>query len=658
MKNGDPQKPDILAPAGDRVSFMAAIAAGADAVYCGLKQFSARMAAKNFTVEELAPLAELARDKGVKIHVAFNTLIKADELDSAGRLIEQLNQWVKPDALIIQDLALVTLAKQAGYSGKLHLSTLSNVSFAAALKTARKHLDVNRIVLPRELSIDEIKAMAVACPDDLDLEVFVHGALCYAVSGRCYWSSYLGGKSGLRGRCVQPCRRIYHQETQRNRFFSCRDLSLDVLVKVLLTIPQVRAWKIEGRKKGPHYIFHTVEAYRMLRDRGSDPDMKREALQRLARALGRPGTHYNFLPQRPQRPVDLAEQTGSGLFLGKVKGTGQKPFFTPGEALLPGDILRLGYEDEPWHRTERIGRSVPKRGRYHFKAFRGKGPIKGVSVFLLDRRETALEEMLAGLEKELSGKTVPGIRPSTFKAGLPKGLRRKAGVVELTMYRTPERMTSGGQTGVWLSAGHEEALPGRPRPGFWWWLPPVVWPDQEEAFKARLDRLLKKGARNFVLNAPWQTALFHSPKKLNLWAGPFCNTANPLAIESLASLGIRGVIVSPELGRDTIVSLPKQSPLPMGVVIYGHWPLCVSRTLSESVKPAKPFTSPMGEQAWVSKHGPDFWLFPNWNLDLRDKQQELEQAGYSLFVHLLEPVPKEVKLKEREGVWNWDVNLL
>ena len=108
--------------------------------------------------------------------------------------------------------------------------------------------------------------MAAQCPDDLGLEVFVHGALCYAVSGRCYWSSYLGGKSGLRGRCVQPCRRFYHQKSQNGRFFSCYDLSIDVLVKVMLDIPAIHAWKIEGRKKGPHYVYYTTRAYQLLRD--------------------------------------------------------------------------------------------------------------------------------------------------------------------------------------------------------------------------------------------------------------------------------------------------------------------------------------------------------------------------------------------------------
>ena len=227
----------ILAPAGNKASFLAALAAGADAVYCGLKQLSARMEAKNFTFEELAGLTDLAHSRGSRVFVTINTLIKPGELNQAGKMLDDLNRRIHPDALIIQDPAVIELARQTGFSGELHLSTLANCGFAAALSLISRIRGVTRVVLPRELNIDEIKQLAEACPDNIGLEVFVHGALCYGVSGRCYWSSFLGGKSGLRGRCVQPCRRLYRQEGGPKRYFSCQDLSLDVLVKVLLSVP-------------------------------------------------------------------------------------------------------------------------------------------------------------------------------------------------------------------------------------------------------------------------------------------------------------------------------------------------------------------------------------------------------------------------------------
>ncbi|MBW1754298.1 MAG: U32 family peptidase, partial [Deltaproteobacteria bacterium] len=514
-------------------------------------------------------------------------------------------------------------------------STLANGSVSQALKLVRKKLGVDRIVIPRELSIDEIKTMALACPKGLDLEVFIHGALCYSVSGRCYWSSYLGGKSGLRGRCVQPCRRLYTQDRQTEKFFSCQDLSVDVLVKILLSIPQVRAWKIEGRKKGPHYV-----------------------LQLLAGALGRVGTHYNFLPQRPQSPVKVEVQTGSGLLVGNIKGTKEKPFIIAREELLSGDTLRIGYEDEQWHGKSKVRRFVPKKGRLFLKSLSKKRPAKGTPVFLTDRRDKTLENMLTVLEGELNKIPKPRVDASNFRARLPQRSGKRSLAFDLKVYRKIGNKRLRGRTGIWLPIKNPAKMPGSIVSKLWWWLPPVIWPEDETKIKGVVDFVLKKGGRNFVLNTPWQIALFTRAKSLNLWAGPFCNIANPLAVDSLVSLGFNGVIVSPELGREDYLLLPKHSPLPIGIVIAGNWPLCVSRPLAENMKTGQSFTSPKGEQAWVRQYGSDYWMFPNWELDIKAKQDLLMKAGYSLFVHLIEPLPKGVKLKKRPGLWNWNLNLL
>ncbi len=595
-------RPSILAPAGNKASFLAALAAGADEIYCGLRQFSARMEAKNFSIEELVPLTMLAHNKGIKVYVALNALLKPNDLNIAGELLQQLERHVKPDGIIIQDLGFVQLARQTGFSGELHLSTLSNVSFPAALQKIKNSFGVHRAVLPRELNIDEIKAMAMACPKGLDLEVFVHGALCYGVSGRCYWSSYFGGKSGLRGRCVQPCRRVYTQNEQSKRFFSCQDLSLDVLVKVLLTIPQIRTWKIEGRKKGPHTVFYTVKAYRILRDHGTDPKMKKEALHMLSYALGRSGTHYNFLPQRPQNPIRINSQTGSGLLVGAVKGTKQKPFLNPREELLPGDLLRLGYEDELWHGTIRVGKYVPKGGRLFLKPILKKNPEKKIPVFLIDRQEKDLKDMVSKLEKELPKTPVIKSNAFVFVARRPKISGKKNGTIsDLRVYRRTDKTQPYSASGLWLSDQAVKKLPKRTWNRIWWWLPPVIWPDDEQKLKGLVDSVLNNGAKIFVLNAPWQTTLFTHLKGMDLWAGPFCNIANVLALKTLASLGYKGAIVTPELGQKDFFSLPKQSPLPLGIVLSGNWPLCISRALSNDLKTETSFTSPKGEAAWVKK---------------------------------------------------------
>jgi putative protease len=192
----------------------------------------------------------------------------------------------------------------------------------------------------------------------------------------------------------------------------------------------------------------------------------------------------------------------------------------------------------------------------------------------------------------------------------------------------------------------------------WWWLPPVVWPGNENDIRSRVEMAIKKGARHFVLNAPWQAAFFKKQKDFDLWAGPFCNLANPAAIAVAQSLGFSGVIVSPELGRDDYLQLPRHSPLPLGIVIAGSWPLCVARSLAQEVKPYKPFSSPRGEQAWVAKYDTDYWVYPNWKMDFKSQKKLLQKAGYKLFIDLVEPIPKTVKLKQRKGLWNWDGKLL
>jgi putative protease len=646
-----------MAPAGNRASFLAAVAAGADAIYCGLKMFSARMQARNFAVSELKSLVELAHDSDIRVYITLNTMLKPNELDTAGRIIRTLKQDVHPDGLIVQDLAVIALIKQIGFKGEVKLSTLANVSFPKALHLVRNKLGVNRVVLPRELSIDEIKAVARACPPDLGLEVFIHGALCYGISGRCYWSSYLGGKSGLRGRCVQPCRRIYGQSGCKQRFFSCQDLSLDVLVRVLLSVPQVQTWKIEGRKKGPHYVYYTVEAYRMLRDHVGDPEVKKNAVRLLSQALGRHSTHYNFLPQRPQQPIRADGQTGSGLLVARIKGSRQKPYFSPRQALLAGDVLRLGYEDEPWHGVEKLSRAIPSGGKFFLKPSLAKKISKGTPIFLVDRREEALKKRLSELEAKLSRSDETVNEKSHFRARLPAKQHKKRKVFDLNVFRRPTTEKRGAYMGVWLG---EESINQTVRvkmPGTWWWLPPVIWPDDEDHVSHLVEKACQQGARYFVLNSLWQMVLFRNPEKFNLWAGPFCNLSNALAFKIARSLGFSGVIASPELGRESYFDLARHRALPLGIVIYGNWPLCVSRTKAQNLKTDEPFASPKGELNWLAQYGHDYWLFPNWKLDLQKYKAELQQSGYSLFVYLNEPVPKSVKLKKRPGLWNWKIAL-
>jgi putative protease len=617
------------------------------------------MTAENFTLEELARLVPLAHDRGVAVYVALNSLVKPDELEQARSMLAVLAEDVRPDAVIVQDLCFVELVRQTGFTGQIHLSTLAAVTFAGALQTVSGLTGVSRVVLPRELTIDEIKQMAAACPRGMTLEVFVHGALCYGVSGRCYWSSYLGGKSGLRGQCVQPCRRTYAQGEKSGRFFSCLDLSLDVLVKPLLAIPEIATWKIEGRKKGPHYVYYTVTAYKILRDEGLDPAMKKAALQYLEQALGRPTTHYNFLPQRLYPPTCQGEETASGCFAGNVMAGGKNSHVVPRFSLFSGDLLRIGYEDRPGHYIYKVGRSVPRKGRLHLNIPPGKMPAKGTPVFLIDRMEKSLSEKISELESAFRQLPEPRFRPVKKKLVLPARGKIGGAVREMDVYRfLPGSGRPHADMGLWLSGESlRQAAANKVLTTCWLWLPPVIWQTEADEMKGWVDQAIRNRARRFVVNAPWQLSLFDRRQSLEVWAGPFCNLTNAFSLNIVAGLGCSGAIVSPELAGADVGLLAGQSPLPLGIVVAGAWPLCLARTSPGDMEAGRPFLSPKKEAAWVVKNDACFWIYPNWQLDIRDRQSQLEKSGYSLFIRLVEPLPATVSLKKRPGEWNWEAGL-
>lgn len=709
-----PHKPEILAPAGDTSSFLAALAAGADAVYLGLKHFSARMQAENFGLGELSRLTDLAHGQNARVYVAMNTLVKPNETAAAYRLAARLARQVRPDGLIIQDLAMLDLARQAGYEGGLFLSTLANLTHPEALLQARD-LGADRVILPRELSIDEIRLMGEACPQGLDLECFIHGALCYCVSGRCYWSSYMGGKSGLRGRCVQPCRRVYRQggpavqalalRESRNaekeerprgrnnvdaaparpprrqtatrgkehsgRWFSCLDLSLDVLAKTLLHIPHLVSWKIEGRKKGPHYVYHAVTAYRMLRDHPGDPKARKMAEEILEMALGRPGSRARFLPQKNNLPISPGGQTNSGLLAGNVRVEADgRVLLKPHFELLPQDYLRVGVEDERWHATLPVTRRIPKAGSLILRLPKHKTPKAGTPVFLIDRREPELMRLLKEWQSRLESLPVRSSRAVEDSPSLPRAVKPRPRPDMVLRASLPQgRETRSGRNqllALWLSPRSAD-ISRTVAPRVSWWLPPVVWPEEEEVLRRLISRLWREGARHFVCNAPWQRGLFPGgasgqgaglPPDADLLAGPFCNAANAAALGVLARMGFSGAFVSPELAREDMLALPGQSPLPLGAVLGGFWPVGISRFGLLGVKANEPFLSPKGEVFWARQYAGNIWIYPGWPLDLTAKRQELATAGYGFFVQMQENPPAALPELRRQGLFNWEGSLL
>ena len=272
---------EILAPAGSFEAAVAAFEGGADAVYLGLSDISARKAAKNFSKEELRSLKTLAVRQGKKIFAALNTVIKSSEIDSALDAARFLSD-IKADAVILQDIGFASILKKLFPDMALHASTQMAVHTVEGVKFLKSH-GFSRVVLSREVPLDLIAKIKKEVPD-MELEVFVHGALCYSFSGLCLASGIVLGRSGNRGMCAQLCRSYYETEDgKKGYFFSCNDLEYKDFVQQL-KFAGVDSFKIEGRMKSPEYVFHTSALYRAMLDRSDYFDALKNSRICFARA--------------------------------------------------------------------------------------------------------------------------------------------------------------------------------------------------------------------------------------------------------------------------------------------------------------------------------------------------------------------------------------
>ncbi len=333
------QHPEILAPAGSLETFFAALDSGADAVYLGLKDFSARAKAKNFSLTDLEQMVAYAHHNQRKVYLALNTLVKEAELP---RLIEVLAavEAMQIDAVILQDMAVWRLAREYFPGLELHGSTQLTIHNAAGVRMLEQ-MGFSRVVLARELSLAEIGA--IHNQTSLDLEHFIHGAHCFSFSGQCTFSSWLGGMSGNRGRCAQPCRRRYHHKGKDGYFFSPNDLSaIDLLPE--MAAAGVMSFKIEGRMKSAEYVANVVSAYRQVLDA---PEKEQAAAviaakQLLKSSFGRAPTKGFLTGPTPADMVNPSTRGATGIPLGLVEfGDAQRPGFASREPLSKGDRLRI-----------------------------------------------------------------------------------------------------------------------------------------------------------------------------------------------------------------------------------------------------------------------------------------------------------------------------
>ena len=337
---------EILSPAGSPEALRAAVCAGADAVYLGFGQFNARRGAKNFTRDEFASAASYCRLRGVKVYLTLNTLCSDRELPAAVDCAVQASQ-LGADAVLVQDMGLVRALRQAAPDLPLHASTQMTIHTLDGAKQAAD-LGITRAVLARELSRRDIAYICEHSP--IEIEVFVHGALCMCYSGQCFMSSVIGGRSGNRGMCAQPCRLPYGWGDMADGHpLSLKDMSLAGHLKELQEMGVASA-KIEGRMKRPEYVYIVTKVYAGALREGREPTA--QELSQLEQAFSRQGFTDGYfmenkgpdmfgIREEAKNPKELFAQAKAAYDKGEGPGVPVK-FYA---MIRPGEPVQVGVED-------------------------------------------------------------------------------------------------------------------------------------------------------------------------------------------------------------------------------------------------------------------------------------------------------------------------
>ncbi|MCR4894990.1 MAG: U32 family peptidase [Eubacteriales bacterium] len=319
---------ELLSPAGDMETVKAAVMYGADAVYVGGPMLQLRSSKAAFTPETLSEACEYVHSMGRKLYVTVNSFAFHDEIEGLGNYASELRD-IGADALIVSDLGAIDTIKKSVPSMSVHVSTQANcMNYASAM--VYRSLGAERIVLARELSLEEIRKMRKALPDDLQLEAFVHGAMCMAYSGRCLISSYLTGRSGNRGECTQPCRWKYYlyeenrpgeyypveEDGEKSAILSSHDM------KMIEHLDEMRdsgiySFKIEGRMKTAYYCATVTNAYRSALDGCRDFEYLNRELEAVSHRPYSTGFYYG---EERKNTYNSGEYTQSCRFVGVVRG--------------------------------------------------------------------------------------------------------------------------------------------------------------------------------------------------------------------------------------------------------------------------------------------------------------------------------------------------
>jgi putative protease len=590
--------PELLAPAGNIESFFAALDHGAEAIYVGYRHHNARALAANFTLEEIARLKEYAHRQGVKLYVALNALVREDELKELVATLSGLAQ-IEPDGLIIQDGAVARLCRSHFPNLDLHASTLMTVHNCAEVEQLES-MGFKRAVLARELTLDELAQITVNT--ELELEIFVHGALCFSYSGLCLASSYFGGRSSLRGRCAQPCRRLYRSGRQQGYFFSTNDLSAIDLIPKLRHL-RLAAFKIEGRMKPASYVAAVVRAYRLVLDApaGEETEAMTRARPLLREAYGRKPTLGFLFPDQHKNIITPHRSGASGRLAASVEwARGKRMSLRSRLPLAEGDRVRLDSDEA----VEKSGFTIKNmfvndRGVKEAPAgtlvtvARIAEARRGDRIFKTDSKARA-KTSAAKLRRILREKTSTPPRfissPALTRKILSESRAEKSSSQPSIIYlrlSNPKLLDGALDTSArWIIVQATQSnlyailrrkLPPAKRDRLFWALPPVIPDDDLPFYRDQIHRFQQMGHSRWSV-ANWAHFRLFAEQPEMLMADYTFNVLNSQASTLLKELGCQALILSLENDRDNLRKLvPAIQGITPLLTVHGWPPLFVSR---------------------------------------------------------------------------------
>ena len=571
------KKPELLAPAGSPMALEAAIEGGADAIYLGGLAFNARINAKNFGPEELGEAIEKAHTYGAKIYIAANTLIYGRELDEYLRAAEQA-YLLGADAMIVADVGAAREIKKR-IPIELHASTqLSGHNVAAARLLA--DAGFSRMVCAREMSRDDLVTFCKESP--IESEVFVHGALCVCHSGQCLFSSVVGGRSGNRGECAQPCRLPYKAKNGRTAYpLSLKDLSFATHVRELCDMG-VSSFKIEGRMKSPEYVRDVTKIWRRLVDERRDATP--EEMRELARIFSRDGFTDGYYQKKINSSMlgvrsesDKRESGESARFeklLRKIpirlraKIAEGEPMTLSGEvedrkATVFGATAELAI-NAPLTR-ETVERNLLKFGATPYCP-------ESIDIELDDGVMvpiSALNALRRALVDELKPKNLRS-ESDLLRTSLDKATQKRE-KMRTALFYSPRAITPRAESFFERIFIPLESYAEYGKEQYGVMLPEVIYDSESEGVRALLREAAAKGAKYALVGNLGHLALTREAGLLPI-GDIRLNAYNDSSVAALEELGFEGVVLSPEL------SLARQRDIGgrTASVVYGRLPLMVT----------------------------------------------------------------------------------